>query len=108
VIEAFDVQFTTGVVKGAKHDTGKPQWHLLPWRAVEAVVKVLDHGALKYAPDNWRKVDRWRERYLSATMRHLVAWRCGERDDPESGLPHLAHAACCVLFLLALDQDDGG
>jgi hypothetical protein len=28
----------------------------------------------------------------------------GAKADPESGLPHLAHAVCCVLFLLWFDE----
>ena len=88
---------------GVKFDQDKPRWDLLPWTAVEAVVRVLGLGAVKYAPDNWRKVPEHRTRYFSACMRHLVAWQEGEQLDPETGENHLAHAACCVLFLLARD-----
>ena len=28
-----------------------------------------------------------------------------DTTDPESGRPHLAHAACCVLFALALEPE---
>jgi hypothetical protein len=34
---------------GVKHDKGKPQWDLLPWKEMEDVVKVLTFGASKYA-----------------------------------------------------------
>jgi hypothetical protein len=85
--------------KGAKFDGGKAPWHLLPWGAVTSVVEVLGYGAKKYAPNNWQHVPEARDRYFSAAVRHLLAWRGGEDLDPESGLPHLAHAACCVLFL---------
>lgn len=89
---------------GLKLDGGKARLDLLPPRAVEVVGQVLAHGAAKYAPDNWRHVDGWRWRYTAAALRHLVAFMRGERLDPESGLPHLGHAACCVLFLLELDE----
>ncbi len=89
-------------VVGRKDDGGKPRWDLLPWGAVEQIVKVLDYGAKKYEPHNWKKLENPDERYFSAALRHLVAWRGGERLDPESKLPHLAHAACSILFLLAL------
>lgn len=92
---------------GVKADVSKPRWDILPWEAVQAVVEVLTYGAKKYAPDNWRKVEGGRWRYYGAAMRHLVAWWRGERNDPETGMHHLAHAGCCVLFLLALDQSDG-
>lgn len=87
---------------GRKLDDGKAGWNLIPWSALREVVAVLDYGAQKYAPDNWRKVPDARRRYHNAAMRHLVASFEGEVVDQESGLPHLAHAACCLLFLRAL------
>ena len=89
---------------GTKHDAGKPRWSLMPWDALTEVLRVLEHGAEKYAPDNWRHVEPV-ERYWDAAMRHLVAWQQGRRIDEESGLPTLAHAACCVLFLLAREDE---
>lgn len=89
---------------GIKHDKDKPRWDLLPYDSVGQVVDVLTFGAAKYADDNWKKVPDARRRYIAAAMRHLTAWIAGERKDPESGLHHLAHAACCILFLLWLDD----
>lgn len=84
---------------GIKHDSGKLDYTLIPWDGMDDVVKVLDFGAKKYSRDNWRKVGF--HRYLCAAFRHLIAHSKGELNDPESGLPHLAHAGCCVLFMLA-------
>lgn len=91
---------------GAKDDHGKLRFDLVPFEALAAVVRVLDFGAKKYQPDGWRHVAEPRRRYFAATMRHVLAWWAGEVNDAESGEPHLAHAACCILFLLAL-ADDG-
>lgn len=91
--------------EGRKSDAGKPRLSLLPWRAVQQIVAVLEFGAAKYGADNWQRVPEARQRYFDATMRHLLAWWDGERLDAESGLPHLAHAGCCILFLLWSDKD---
>lgn len=93
---------------GVKHDGAKRRWSLLPWRSVAAVVDVLEFGAKKYAVDNWQRVPDARARYADAAMRHVVAMLGGERDDPESGLHHAAHACCCLLFLMWFDASDKG
>lgn len=92
---------------GIKHDGGKRRFSLLPWAQVSAVVDVLEFGARKYAVDNWQKVPDASARYADAAMRHVVARLDGERTDPESGLPHLAHACCCLLFWMWFDAREG-
>jgi len=87
---------------GTKHDGGKLPWHLLPPDVIEEVLKVLDFGAKKYAPRNWEKGMAW-SRPFSALMRHMWAWWRGEDRDAETGLSHLAHAACCIIFLLGYE-----
>jgi hypothetical protein len=64
---------------------------------------VLAFGAQKYAEHNWRNGFAW-SRPLSAAMRHITAFNAGEDTDPESGLSHLAHAACCIMFLLEFEK----
>lgn len=91
---------------GIKNDAGKDPWHLLPWRQVRDVVRVLKHGAEKYRADQWKLVPDARPRYFAAAMRHLTDWWMGERTDKESGLPHLAHAVCSLLFLMWFDLVD--
>lgn len=97
---------TNTTTDGIKHDAGKPRWSLIPWRGLARVVDVLEFGARKYAPGNWRKVNDAQARYTDALLRHVVAYAGGEIDDPESGLHHLAHAGCCVLFLLEIAATD--
>ena len=86
---------------GMKHDSGKLDYTLVPWDGLEDVIKVLEFGAQKYSRDNWRKVENAEARYMAAAFRHLVAHQNGEVNDPESNLPHRAHAGCCILFMLA-------
>jgi hypothetical protein len=90
---------------GKKYDGGKPDYALLPPLAIDAMVRVLTYGAKKYGPDNWRKVPDLRRRYLSALLRHVFAHMRGETRDPETGENHLAHALCCVAFILELDEE---
>lgn len=87
-----------------KKDAGKRRWDLLPVAAVESIVDVLGFGAAKYCENGWVTVDKWRPRYYAATLRHLFAWWRGEKTDAESGLPHLSHALCCLVFLFELDK----
>jgi len=90
---------------GRKDDGEKLRWDLLPWSATREIVRVLTFGARKYAPENWRKVPESRSRYFAALHRHLDAWWSGEVLDPESGAHHLAHAGCCLLFLLTFEVE---
>lgn len=89
-------------MQGLKYDTGKDPWHLMPWDAAKAIVKVLAFGAGKYSERNWEKGMAW-SRPFAALQRHLVAWWEGEVADPETGYSHLWHAGCCVMFLIAFE-----
>jgi hypothetical protein len=71
------------------------------------IAKVLDHGAKKYSAHNWRGGFVW-SRIASAILRHLFAWLTGEDKDPESGLSHLAHAGCGIMFLLTFQLTKTG
>jgi hypothetical protein len=94
------------VAFGRKDDTGKARFDLMPAEAELKIAEVLEYGARKYAPENWRKVDNPEARYLAAALRHINAWRRGESRDPESGLSHLAHAATSLMFVMELVSDD--
>lgn len=94
------------VVEGVKFDQGKPQWSLMPWKALSQVVDVLTYGARKYSPDNWKKVPNARQRYIDAGFRHITAYAAGEKNDVETGKNHLAHAICCFLYLIAFDLEE--
>jgi hypothetical protein len=93
---------TMPVLAGLKYDGGKLPWELLPEDALEQVVRVLQFGAQKYAPRNWEKGIAY-TRVYGAIRRHLVAWLKGEELDPETGISHLAHAACEILFALTFE-----
>lgn len=86
-----------------KFDADKLPLNLLSTEAMNQTAAVLAFGAQKYAAHNWRKGFVW-SRPLAAAMRHLTAFNDGEDKDPESGLSHLAHAACCIMFLLEFEK----
>jgi hypothetical protein len=90
--------------KGVKFDGEKRRWSLLPSGVMNEVIDVLEHGAKKYAPDNWKYVDNSHTRYYDAAMRHIEQWYSEESIDKESGKNHLAHAICCLMFLLWVDN----
>jgi hypothetical protein len=86
-----------------KFDQHKLPLNLLSTEAMNQTAAVLAFGAQKYAAHNWRAGFAW-SRPLAAAMRHLTAFNDGEDRDPESGLSHLAHAACCIMFLLEFEK----
>ncbi len=90
-------------VGGTKFDTGKNQLELLSATWIEGVGKVLTFGAGKYAAHNWRKGIA-RSRLLGACLRHIFAYLRGEDRDQETGLLHLYHASCCLMFASELHE----
>lgn len=86
-----------------KFDDDKLPVNLLSSEALFQTAAVLKFGADKYHEHNWRDGFAW-SRPLAAAMRHIMAFNDGEDKDPESGLSHLAHAACCIMFLLEFEK----
>lgn len=84
-----------------KNHEGKPMLSLLPWKEIEQVSLVADHGAEKYFRDNWKKGKP--DDYLSAALRHVSARSQGQLLD-ESGHAALAHAVCSLLFVMWMDN----
>lgn len=83
-----------------KNDNGKPTFELLPISLLAETNKVLQHGANKYGVNNWRKKEGFKySRCYNALLRHMLAWWFGEDCDKETGLSHLSHAMCNLLFL---------
>lgn len=92
---------------GIKHDQDKLRYDLIPFDVLEEYVKVLTFGANKYSSRNWEAGFNW-SRCFAAALRHLTSWFRGQDKDPETGLSHLAHAMCCVTFLLAFELRKAG
>jgi hypothetical protein len=93
------------MTEGIKYDTGKTEYGLIPPHALDEVAKVLTYGAQKYSRDNWKGVPDKERRYFDAALRHVWSFKRGENLDKETGLHHLAHAVCCLLYLAEFDLD---
>jgi hypothetical protein len=89
--------------KAIKHDENKPRFELISPIALTKIALVLTEGAKKYDDHNWRKGFKW-SRLIGAAFRHLTAFMAGQDKDPETKLSHLAHAACCIMFLLEHEE----
>jgi len=94
-------------VPGAKDDSGKSLTGLMVSgfsNALASVAEVTTYGANKYTPNGWVTVPDAQNRYLDALFRHLLSHTSGQRNDPESNLTHLAHAAWNILAILELKE----
>lgn len=78
----------------------KPSLALVPSSLLIPLSEVMKHGAKKYSPWNWRQTNPRMMVFLNAMLRHIHKTLDGEYTDPESGQPHLAHAAACILIIL--------
>lgn len=94
-------------MSGIKNDQGKLEWSQVPLVEFEQTVRVLTEGAKKYGSDtNWQHVPEAQKRYFNACMRHICAWKSGEKIDSEFGCNHLAHAIANLLFLMWFDNKE--
>jgi len=102
----FAGEIDGGGVKNSMTDKeNKPMMALVPRALILGCAKVLTYGAMKYAPNNWRRGMRWGEP-ADALLRHFFAWLDGEDLDQESGLSHLSHCAANLAFLMHMEGDE--
>ncbi len=107
--DRFDREFKlvklAQVKTAAKADDGKVPLQLLCPFAEEGTAKVLAFGRDKYtkitgkdASHNWKLGMDW-TKVIGSIRRHLNAIMRGEDIDPDSGLPHVDHLGCEIMFL---------
>lgn len=87
------------MARGLRYNQNKNQMQLIPEYPLEQIGKVMTKGALKYAPNNWRKGMPWSE-VEGSLQRHLALYKSGEDFDKESGVYHMAHVAVNAMFLV--------
>jgi len=83
---------------GARLNSGKLEFSLIPFSALHDAIRVFMYGREKYKAWNWAKGMPWTVPY-DCLQRHMEAWYRGEDNDPESKLPHLGHAMCNLIML---------
>lgn len=90
--------------KGAKHDSGKLDWSVMPLAFVRPLVSVFKWGEKTYGYENWKKdFDNEERRFIAAIKRHLEEV---EEHGPlainekDGGVYHAAQIAWNALRLL--------
>ena len=90
-----------------KNDLDKPRVSLIEPQFILGLADVLTFGAKKYEADNWKKMTASDiPRVKDSLLRHTLAYLSGEQLDPESGLPHLYHMTCNIMFLDYFDRKE--
>lgn len=88
------------MIKQADRDNyGKLRWDLVDFESVEEMLRVLEQGAIKYAPDNWKKGLN-RSEILESAQRHLIELFKHKENDEEFSTHHAGHIMCNMLFYL--------
>jgi hypothetical protein len=82
------------IMEGKKYDKEKLRYDLIDFSVLDVLASRFTHGAKKYGPNNWQKVDNAEERYSAALLRHLSAWRQGEIMDQDA--PEMTHLSAVL------------
>lgn len=121
--------------EGRRYNNGKLEWNLIDFKQLEDQVRVLMYGAHKYTiyegpegpikgseistqeaaslpvlssgKDNWKGGLSLRD-CADSMLRHYFAFMSGEDNDPESGLPHLGHIGCNLMFMTYIMKNQPG
>jgi len=90
-----DIKDEQGAV--IKQSNAKPMFQLIEPMFTKGLALGLTHGAHKYFVNSWKQVPE--VEYCGALGRHLNAHFSGEYIDQDTGLLHLDHAACDLMFI---------
>jgi hypothetical protein len=93
------VKNTEPIESALRYNEGKLKWSLIHFKSLEPFVRVMEMGAKKYEPENWKKHMDLKV-ILDSAQRHLAAMMDGEKYDPESKLEHAGHVMCNMMFYI--------
>lgn len=68
--------------------------------ALVTIAKVLQEGAKKYSPNNWRLIPQ--EEHLNHALIHYLAYKLGDKQDD-----HLEHCMCRLMMAYATEKSKG-
>ena len=97
--------------KADRKSEGKPLVQLIEPEFILGIGAVLEMGARKYAPNNWKLSVNTEDHKAfvddrqGSMIRHAMARLSGELRDVESGLPHMYHVACNAMFIDFYDDE---
>jgi len=92
---------------GWKDDSGKTRYDLLLWDFIELMALRATRGAEKYGPNNWQNHGKdGPDRHFAAMIRHLMAWRKGEKIDPDPKMKGLTHMDAIAWNAMAINYWD--
>lgn len=74
-------------------------------KALEALARVFEQGAIKYERGNWKLGGKPDDEYLDSLGRHLLKLKAGEVYDPDTGCLHAAHALWNIAALIELNHE---
>jgi len=97
--EELDNGNSTGIKtdNALRYNEGKPKWHLVDFESLIPLVRVLEYGAVKYEPFNWKK-EMKREDVLDSMMRHMVSLISNKEIDEESKQHEIGHIMANAMF----------
>lgn len=87
----------------------KPDVSLIPYFGWLGVIRALEAGnspVKGYERDDWKpggKNERTAREHANAVIRHAMRFLDGEVLDPETGLPHMDHAATRAMMAREVD-----
>ena len=84
-------------VSALRYNSGKPKWSLVHMQSLVPMIRVLEHGAEKYEPYNWKKPTE-RHTLIDSLQRHMADLIDGKEIDDDSGLPIIGHIMANAMF----------
>lgn len=92
-------------LSGTKNDAGKPDLSLFPREAIEAGSRAFMFGIKKYGTRNGWKKETTIDGNTASLLRHIFAWKDGEKVDKDSGLDNLDLAMARLAMLITLYKE---